>query len=93
MRKLLRGRKVESVGVMKDTELKLEEIEASRTLGGAGEGRHAAAYKTPFQTPKTVESGPSCAYFTAKQVELVAQLCEGHDDHIIGRSVVIPNRC
>jgi hypothetical protein len=31
------GRKVEGVGVMKDKELKLEEIEASHTLGGAGE--------------------------------------------------------
>ena len=33
------GRKVEGVGVMKDKELKLEEIEASLTLGGAGAGR------------------------------------------------------
>ncbi len=32
-------REVEGVGVMKDKELKLEEIEVSNTLGGAGEGR------------------------------------------------------
>ena len=31
----LRGRKVEGVGVMKDKQLKIEKIEASRTLGGA----------------------------------------------------------
>ena len=31
------GSKVEGVGVMKDEELKLEDIEASHTLGGAGE--------------------------------------------------------
>jgi hypothetical protein len=30
---------MEGVGVMKDKELKLEETEASHTLGGAGEGR------------------------------------------------------
>ena len=32
-------RKVGGVGVMKGNELKLKEIEASHTLGGAGEGR------------------------------------------------------
>jgi hypothetical protein len=32
-------REVEGVGVMKDKELKLEEIEVSHTLGGSGEGR------------------------------------------------------
>jgi hypothetical protein len=32
------GRKVEGLGVMKDKELKLEEIEASHTLGRPGEG-------------------------------------------------------
>ena len=32
------GRKVEGVGVMKDKEIKLEEIETSHTLGGAGKG-------------------------------------------------------
>ncbi len=31
--------KVEGVGVMKDTEIKLGEIGASHTLGGLGEGR------------------------------------------------------
>jgi hypothetical protein len=31
------GRKVEGVGAMKDEELKLEEIQVSHTLGGAGE--------------------------------------------------------
>jgi hypothetical protein len=36
-RRVAEGRKVEGVGVMKDKELKLEEIEASHTLGGAGE--------------------------------------------------------
>jgi hypothetical protein len=30
----LEGRKVEDVGVMKDEDLKLEEIETSHTLGG-----------------------------------------------------------
>ncbi len=36
----LSGEEVEGVGVMKDKELKpLEDIEASHTLGGAGEGR------------------------------------------------------
>jgi hypothetical protein len=30
-------REVEGVGVMKDKELKLEEIEVSHTLGGVGE--------------------------------------------------------
>jgi hypothetical protein len=33
------GRKVGGVGVMKGNELKLKEIEASHTLGGAREGR------------------------------------------------------
>ena len=32
----LGGEEVEGAGVMKDEELKLEEIEASLTLGGAG---------------------------------------------------------
>ena len=32
------GRKGEGVSVVKDTESKIEEIEASHTLGGAGEG-------------------------------------------------------
>ena len=31
------GSKVEGVGVMKDEELKFEEVESSHTLGGAGE--------------------------------------------------------
>jgi hypothetical protein len=34
-----KGLKAEGVGVMKDEVLKLEETEASQTLGGAGEGR------------------------------------------------------
>jgi hypothetical protein len=34
-----KGRKVEGVGVMKDKVRKLEEIEASHTLGEVGEGR------------------------------------------------------
>ena len=33
------GRKVGGVGVMKDKDLKFEEIESSHTLGGSGEGR------------------------------------------------------
>ena len=35
---MLGGRRLEGVGVMKDKELKLEKVEASRTLGGVGEG-------------------------------------------------------
>ena len=31
------GREVEGVGVVKDKEINLEEIEASHTLGGPGE--------------------------------------------------------
>ena len=31
------GNKVEGVGVMKDKELNIEEIEVSHTLGGVGE--------------------------------------------------------
>ena len=33
------GRKVGGVGVMKEKEINLEEIETSRTLGGSGKGR------------------------------------------------------
>ena len=35
----LRGRKVEGVGVVKDKEVKCEEMEASHTLGGTEGGR------------------------------------------------------
>ncbi len=35
----LRGNKVEGVCVMKDKELKIEKVDVSPTLGGAGEGR------------------------------------------------------
>ncbi len=33
----MEGRKAENVGVMKDEEIKLEKIESSHKIGGAGE--------------------------------------------------------
>jgi hypothetical protein len=42
------GRKAEGVGVVKDKELKREEIEVSLTLGGAGEGRVQADIEASY---------------------------------------------
>ena len=54
--------KVDGVGVMKDKEIKFEEIETSHTLGGEGEGRGEGIDDTLLSYPPEMHQSHGCSH-------------------------------